>query len=709
MKLRVNVLSFFMFFLLNLVLIYGNDKIVILPGTFQSVLGGNNWDPSGTSTKMISKDGVTYELTTVLPAGNYEYKVAVNETWDENYGQNGEQDGSNMKLTVKDAYAEIYFTFNDKSKIITQKINGSVSSDKFVTAAPKNELVITENVLVKTKDYIEKSPTETLFLFKTPVGAKIDFYIGEKGKSLKQVIKQSDSDGKGLVINNLTLGRVYNYKIVSTFLNQKLESPLETYTKETLVITKDRPEWAREAVFAEVFVRSFYDTNGDKVGDFAGLKEKLSYYKDLGITGLWLMPINSSPSYHGYDVTDYKNLNKEFGTINDFKELLDEAEKQGIKIIMDFVLNHTSSLHPWFKEAVKDKNSKYRDYFVWADPMDNTKKMGEWGQQVWHNKGTDKFYGVFYNGMPDLNYRNVNVRKEIKEATKFWLDLGIDGFRLDASKFLDTNNEVTQLWWNDFNTYVKSINKDAFIVGENWDTSMDFLGQFMASMDSSFNFNFKDLILSMAKGNNVNLMEEIDLRNEIYESYNKNFIDTLFIGNHDMTRVATELKNDIQKQKFAISILMTLLGTPFLYYGEELGQSGNRPDENLREPMDWYKDAVGLGMTDSPLKNGKLVYTKANDGISVEEQEKDSNSLLNFTKKIIKIRNENPIIISGTYKKLNSETKVNAYEITKGNESLIIIHNSNSNSINFPTKSGKIKVDAFGSAIIKNGENLLQQ
>lgn len=692
-------------FVFSFAFLYGNEKIVVLPGTFQSVLGGNNWDPTGESTKMTTKNGEIYEFTTVLPAGSYEFKVAINETWEENYGQNGEPDGPNIKLIVKNSYTKLNFIFDYKTKKIEQEILGIVSADEFKKIAPivKEETPMKENILLKTKEYIEKSPTETLFLFKAPVGAKIDFYIGESAQTLKKVIIDKENDGKGLVVGSLVSGKTYQYKIVSKYLGKTIESNIETYTKETLIKTENRPQWAKDAVFYEVFVRSFYDKTGDKIGDFAGLQEKLPYLKDLGVTGLWLMPINSSPSYHGYDVVDFKNLNKDYGTIEEFKSFLQEAEKNGIKVIMDFVLNHTSNNHPWFKEGAKDINSPYRDYYVWADAFDNTKKLGDWSQQTWHNYASSKYYGVFWGGMPDLNYRNPSVRKEIKDATKFWLDLGVDGFRLDASRYIDSNNDVTQLWWNDFNTYVKTINKDAFIVGENWDNSMDFVGQFMASMDSSFNFSFRDLIVNMAKGNEVNLIEELSLRDDIYSNYNKNFIDSLFIGNHDMARVASDLKGNIQSQKFALSILLTLPGTPFLYYGEEIGLLGTKPDENLREPMDWYKSAKGEGMTD--MKVGKITYTKSNDGISVEEQSADKNSLLNFTKKLIKIRKDNPVIVNGTYKTLDLGYKINAYKISSDKESITIIHNSNNSPISYE----KIKIDGLSTAIIKNGKDLLTE
>lgn len=699
--------SFLIIFTLFFSIIYSKDRVVILPGTFQSILGGSNWDPSGHVTEMLTKDGNLYEFITVLPAGNYEYKVAINESWEENYGTNGEQDGGNLKFTLKDSYSKMVFTFDYATKKITHAVTGKASPEDFKKSAPiaKSAIEIKENILLSTNEYIEKSATETLFLFKTPVGAKVDFFIGEKGKSPKKIVENWENDGKGLTIASLKEGTTYEYKIVSNFLNKKLESKIETFTKETLLKTDERPTWAREAIFYQVFVRTFYDKSGNKTGDFQGLKEKIPYLKDLGVNALWLMPINSSPSYHGYDVTDFKGVNKDFGSIEDFKDFLQEAHKNGIKVIIDLVLNHVASSHPWFIQALMDKNSPYREYFVWSTPFDDMKEKGSWGQQVWYNRGDQGFYAVFWSGMPDLNYRNPKLRKEIKDATKFWLDLGVDGFRLDASRYIDTNEDVTRLWWHDFNSYVKSINKDAFIVGENWDNSIDFVGQFMETMDSSFNFSLRDTIISASKGHDVDIFEEIELRNIIYSNYHKNFIDSLFIGNHDMIRVASELKGNIKMQKFALSILMTLPGTPFIYYGEEIGLFGTKPDENLREPMDWYKSAQGKGMTS--MKTGRMTFTKANDGISVEEQEKDKNSILNFTKNLIKIRKDNPLFIYGTYKKLELGQKVNAYEITQGEEKIIVIHNSNINPINFPSKWGIIKIEGLSTGIIKEGKNLL--
>lgn len=567
---------------------------------------------------------------------------------------------------------------------------------------------VIKNTILKSSEYIEKSPSETLFLFKTAKGSEIEFWLGEKGGKLKKVSHLDSYDGNGLVIGNLEAGKSYDYKIISKYNKEKIESTVESFKKENMIFTKERPDWAKKSVFYEVFVRSFYDSDNNGIGDIKGLKEKIPYLKELGVDALWLMPINPSPSYHGYDVDDYNKVNPEYGTLEEFKDFLTEAKKNNIKVIIDFVLNHTSTNTKWFQEAKNNKNSPYRDYYVWADEFDNTNLSGDWGQKVWHNNGNDKYYGIFWSGMPDLNYRNPKLRDEIKSSSKFWLDLGVDGFRLDASKYIDPNNDVTQLWWNDFNSYVKSINKDAFIVGENWDKSVNYVAKFMGSMDSSFNFNLSDQIVEMAKGGDVDIIKEIEKRDIEYSKFNPNFIDTIFLRNHDMTRLSNEVLNDKDKQKFAISILMTLPGTPFLYYGEELGQQGRKPDENLREPLDWYKKAKGAGMTGSPSKNVQLAYTLPNDGISVEEEKGNKNSILEFTKKIIEIRKENPVIVNGKYKKLDFGYKINAYEITENSENLTIIHNSNLKPVKVTINEKSFDISKLSTAIIKNGENLLK-
>ena len=578
--------------------------------------------------------------------------------------------------------------------------------DPFQAQQKQTQIEQTSNpvTLVKTSEYIEKSEKETLFLFKAPKGAKIEFSIGKKGSWFKDKTVVENYEGNGLTISDLTPGTTYEYKVKMTFEGKKIVSPLESFTKETLNFTKDRPTWAKDAVFYEVFVRSFSDSNGDGIGDFNGLKNKIPYLKELGVNALWLMPINDSPSYHGYDVIDYKSVEKDYGTIEDFKGFLAEAKKNNIKVIMDFVLNHSSSQNPWFKEAVNNPASPYRDYYIWDDGFENTTKPGDWGQKVWHPKNDSKYYGVFWDGMPDLNYRNKNLRKDIKDISKFWLDLGIDGFRLDASKYIDLNTEVTHLWWNDFNSYVKSVNKDAFIVGENWDTSVNYVAKFMKSMDSSFNFNLRDVILDAARGNDVDLMKTMQKRNELYSKENENFIDSMFVGNHDVNRLANEVLKDIDKQKLALTILMTLPGTPFIYYGEELGMIGSKPDEDIREAMDWYAKVEGQGVASNLVRRN----TAADDGISYEEQSQKTDSLFQYTKKLISIRKNNPYIVNGTYKDLNLGFKMNGYEISKDKEKLTVVHNSSVNTIQINIDGKSFDVPKYSSIIVKNGENLLK-
>ena len=197
--------------------------------------------------------------------------------------------------------------------------------------------------------------------------------------------------------------------------------------------------WWDDAVFYEIFVRSFYDSDGDGIGDLRGIIEKLDYLNDgnpnttndLGVTGLWLMPIFPSPSYHGYDVTDYRDINPDYGTMADFRALVEAAHARGIKVIIDFVGNHTSDQHPWFQSSAA--NTAKRDWYLW-----NTFKpdyRGPWGQEVWHERNNNYYYGIFWGGMPDLNYNTPAVTNEIKDIVRYWYnDIGVDGFRIDAVK-----------------------------------------------------------------------------------------------------------------------------------------------------------------------------------------------------------------------------------------------------------------------------------
>ena len=226
--------------------------------------------------------------------------------------------------------------------------------------------------------------------------------------------------------------------------------------------------WWNDAVFYEIFVRSFYDSNADGVGDLQGIIQKLDYLNDgnpntdtdLGVTALWLMPIFPSPSYHGYDVTDYRNIDEEYGTMNDFKALITAAHARGIKIVIDFVGNHTSDQHPWFTASAS--NESKRDWYLWNS--NKPSYNGPWGQEVWHERNSSYYYGVFWGGMPDLNYTNQEVTNEIKNTLRFWKEeVGVDGFRIDAVKhWIENGNQqentaATLAWWRDLYIFKNSL------------------------------------------------------------------------------------------------------------------------------------------------------------------------------------------------------------------------------------------------------------
>src|SRR5438876_111505 len=261
-------------------------------------------------------------------------------------------------------------------------------------------------------------------------------------------------------------------------------------------------EWARGAVFYEVFVRSFADSNGDGIGDFNGLISKLDYLNDgdpatttdLGVDGIWLMPVFESPSYHGYDTTDYEKIEHDYGTNADFQRFLDEAHKRGIRVIVDFVMNHTSSEHPWFIDSAASPTSLRRDWYVWQ-LQDPGWKQPWGGDPSWHFRNDAYYYGVFWSGMPDLNYRTPAVKAEMFRLGRYWLSQGVDGYRLDATRYLiedgpgagQADTPETHQLLKDFSADVRSVRPDAVLVAENTvDTQT--LATYFA--DGPMNFNF---------------------------------------------------------------------------------------------------------------------------------------------------------------------------------------------------------------------------
>ncbi|RCX18149.1 glycosidase [Fontibacillus phaseoli] len=447
-------------------------------------------------------------------------------------------------------------------------------------------------------------------------------------------------------------------------------------------------------VFYEVFVRSFYDSDGDGIGDFKGLTEKLDYLNDgnpetdddLGIGGIWLMPINPSPSYHGYDVTDYRDINPDYGTMEDFKEFLDEAHKRGIKVIMDLVVNHTSNEHPWFLDAARNKDGKYRDWYIWAEDQ-KLKTRGTSSassRNPWHNAGGDHYMGIFWEGMPDLNFDNPEVRQEMKDTGLFWLEQGVDGFRLDAAKHIyedlrtDKGQETTDAnvkWWQEFRGSLVEKYPDTYLVGEIWDPSAALIANYLDNaLESGFNFGLSESIIQAAKkekDNNIGLTLE-KTYSLFREKSGDEFVDATFLTNHDINRVMTQLDGNVDHAKMAAGLLLTLPGNPFIYYGEEIGMLGAKPDESIREPMQWHAGGSGQGQTTWEAVN----FNTGAEGSSVEEQVSDPDSLQSHYRKLIGIRSSVPALRDGTIGDIDSgNDSVTAYLRLTDQQTVLVAHN----------------------------------
>ena len=411
--------------------------------------------------------------------------------------------------------------------------------------------------------------------------------------------------------------------------------PTLTATQEAI-----EPEfpWWREAVFYEIFVRSFYDTDGNGIGDFNGITQKLDYLQNLGITAIWLMPIHPSPSYHGYDVINYYAVNSDYGTMEDFRNLLEEAHSRDIRIIVDLVINHTSSQHPWFQDANRSIESEYRDYYVWSDTSGNG----------WHQGQDGYYFGFFCDCMPDLNYRNPEVTADILQVTDYWLnDIGVDGFRVDAAKHLieegdqRENTPATHEWYRDFFIAFKEQDPQAYAVGEVFGAGASVVKTYTGDqLDQVFNFEMSNgFVNSVNGGASSGVTSAIQFALQDMPDFNY----ATFLTNHDQNRVMSVFDGELGKAKAAATLLLTSPGTPFLYYGEEIGMQGKKPDEDIRLPMQWSSEANAGFTRGTPWRAPAPDYPEVN----VADQEQDPESLLHHYHKLIALRTEKPALSHG--------------------------------------------------------------
>jgi alpha-amylase len=425
--------------------------------------------------------------------------------------------------------------------------------------------------------------------------------------------------------------------------------------------------------YYEIFVGSFYDSDGDGMGDLKGVEEKLDYISDLGCNGIWLMPIMPSPTYHKYDTTDYEAVDEAYGTADDFKELASACHEKGIRLIIDVAMNHSSSQHPWFTQACEylaglkagekpdDTVCPYVDYYHFSDKQEGTTYYAVPGSSSWWYEGS------FWSEMPDLNLKSPAVQKEFEEVADYWIDLGVDGFRMDAAMHYEENatNANCDIL-NKLYTYCKEKNPQFYMVSEVWASENVIADYYASGTPSMFNFDAGTakgaLVNAVRKGDPVSLVNSMLKYQNDFSAKNPDYIDAPFLSNHDMARIANTLVNDPDKIKTAAGLLMTMNGSPFVYYGEEIGMnSSGTKDENKRIPMVWSKTDI-TGMTKGPADMDAGIESPFP---AEDEQEKDKDSILSYYKNALRLRNQNPEIARGTIEKVESLCKDSQAAITK--------------------------------------------
>ncbi len=445
--------------------------------------------------------------------------------------------------------------------------------------------------------------------------------------------------------------------------------------------------------YYEIFVYSFYDSNGDGIGDLDGVASKLEYVRDMGYTGIWLMPIHPSPSYHKYDVTDYYSVDAKYGTLEDFEELIEKAHSLGIKVILDLVVNHTSDLHPWFLESVKAKlrgeENEYLDFYNYSEEM----KSG------YTKFGSTYYESRFVSSMPDLNLDSANVRAEISSIMKFWLDKGADGFRLDACTSYYTEDGTKSV---EFVKWLKEEavkhKENAYIVGEVWASASTIQNYYTSGADSFFCFP-----ASQVDGYLNQTFLSVSPADDYYSAVNKidamagTYIAAPFLCNHDTGRIAGIVGRKENKVKFVYGLLSMLTGNTFTYYGDEIGMVGSYNDPDKRIGMLW--DNAKTNITTAPPGTTSQQYVF--DGVL--EQMEDPYSILNYYKLCNNARNAFPALMRGVTERIVYDDEyVLLMKKTYQNETVTV-------AINFATETKQVAVTGDLAQMLCVGEEQISQ
>lgn len=557
-----------------------------------------------------------------------------------------------------------------------------------------------------------------------------------------------------------------------------------------VIVAKKSPEldkkWWKEAVVYQIYPRSFKDSDGNGIGDLKGIISKLDYIKSLGVDAVWLNPIYESPNDdNGYDISNYREIMKDFGTMQDFDALLKGMHKRGIKLIMDLVVNHSSDQNKWFQESRKSRDNKYRNYYYWW-PAEKGKPPYRWSwfdvnSNAWkYDATTDSYYlHYFSEKQPDLNWNNPELRKEIYDMMKFWLDKGIDGFRMDAFQFISkedsfpelpkeiVNNplEIIKYYGNGphLHEYIQEMNREVLSkypnamtvaegAGDSPEAAMKFVDPDRKELNIAYHFESVDV------GKHVLDFGLVKYK-DIFSRYDQEFKDkgwlSIFLANHDQPRMVSKFGNDAPEfrelsSKMLTTFILTMRGTAFYYNGDELGMTNakfssiddyqdvdtrNRylglkqkggdlaafledqkqtSRENSRTPFQWNTSENAGFTTGRPWLKVNKNYTTVN----AEAEEKNPNSVLNYFRKMVKLRKENPVLIYGKYTLLDRDNpKIFAYTRELGGKKMLILLNFTSDNAVVNTgidmKNAKIvssnyfNLDSINNSILRPYEALV--
>ena len=469
-------------------------------------------------------------------------------------------------------------------------------------------------------------------------------------------------------------------------------------------------------IFYQIFIRSFYDSNGDGIGDINGVTEQLDYLENLGVEGLWLLPIHPSPSYHKYDVRDYYDIDSIYGTKADFHRLVEMAHEKGMKVIMDLVLNHSDDEHAWFQSALADTLSPFHDFYNWQQPEVIVEENHLWHAQPAdgdvQNESGQKFYGFFWKGMPDLNFDHQPVRDSLIQMSRYWLnEFNVDGFRLDAALHIypfyvedrAKNLKKTVAWWQEYGQALRKTHPDLFLVGEIWEGDTVIAPFLQNGLDAGFNFSLSQKIIKVLQDeyDSLGLVNALMEIRKNYEVQNPNFADAIFLTNHDQNRLRSELNDSNEKAKLAASILLTLPGTPFIYYGEELGMLGKKPDELIREPFPWALPGELRGQTTWEA----FEYNNPRQTFPLDAQKLDPQSVFQHYKQLIKLRKSVLPLAEGDFEMIDIDNPaVICFKRSFADQEIFVYHNISQKTLDLNFEYGEV---VFSSHKQKKG-SLLQ-